>query len=149
MERKDILLIATLRQDARKKTSKIAKELRIPVSSAHDRIARYEQLYLKHYTALLDFEKLGYLIRANIALAVAPRDRERLARFLKMQDSVNSLYKINAGFDLLAEVVFKTLDELEAFLEMLERDFIIYGRQVHHILKEIVREKFMSSPHLV
>ncbi|MCK4669758.1 MAG: Lrp/AsnC family transcriptional regulator [Nanoarchaeota archaeon] len=148
MERNDLLLIAALRKDARKKSSKIAKELHMPVTSVHENIAK-NRGYLKKYTALLNFDKLGYFIRANLAFAVAPEDKDRLMQFLQKQDCVNSLYKINAGFDFLVEVVFQTLDELEAFIEVIEKNHIIYGKQVHHILKEIVREKFMSNSILV
>ncbi|MBW3011368.1 Lrp/AsnC family transcriptional regulator [Candidatus Woesearchaeota archaeon] len=149
MEKKDIMLIAALRKDSRKKSSKIAKELRVPVSSVHENIEKSKERYLNRFTALLDFDKLGYSIRANIAFAVAPQDRDTLLNFLKKQDCVNSLYKINAGFDFLVEVVFKTVEELEAFVEVVEKSYIIYGKQVHHILKEIVREKFMASSVLV
>jgi DNA-binding Lrp family transcriptional regulator len=145
MEKKDLLLIVALRQDSRKKSSRIARELRVPISSVHENIEKNKEKYLSRFTALLDFEKLGYTIRANIAFAVAPQDRDRLKDFLRKQDCVNSLYKINAGFDFLVEVVFKTVEELEAFVEVIEKSHTIYGKQIHYILKEIVREKFMSS----
>ncbi|MBW2994956.1 Lrp/AsnC family transcriptional regulator [Candidatus Woesearchaeota archaeon] len=147
VKQKYIVVFSYLRQNARDKLTKISKKTGIPVTTIHDQIMHKEG-FVKKYTALLDFEKLGFNARLLMALAVAPEDKNKLREFLLKNYQVNSLYSINNGYDFLAEGVFKQIKEAEKFIENLEQGFQIKNKQVHYITDELKTETFMSNPYL-
>ena len=87
MKKTDLLIISSLRQNAREKLTNMSKKTRIPVSTLFDRIRMHEGKLIKKHTALIDFNKLGYNTRANIILKVKKTDRE-------IDDLVYKLYEI-------------------------------------------------------
>jgi len=106
------------------------------------------KLITKH-TSLIDFEKLGFNTRANVCLKVDKEKRGELKEHLLKNQNVNSVFKINNGYDFLAEVIFNHIKDLEDFLENLEENFNIKGRQVYYLIEDIKKEGFMADPQLV
>ena len=60
-----------------------------------------------------------------------------------------TIYKINNGFDLLAEFVFRDVKDLDKFLDGLDKKFTIKKREVHYLIDDIKRESFMSDPNTI
>ena len=58
---------------------------------------------------------------------------------------MNSLYKVNNGYDFLSEVYFQKLYDLEEFLENMQESCSAKA-EVHHIMKDLKREEFMADP---
>ncbi|RMF05655.1 Lrp/AsnC family transcriptional regulator [Candidatus Woesearchaeota archaeon] len=143
---KDVLLMAHLRQNARESLTKLSKKTRIPVSTIFDRLKHAE--YIKRHTCLLDFERLGFNARVNVALKVDKKDKENIREYLFKHQNVNSLYKINNGYDFMVEAVFRSLKDAESFLEKLDEDFKIKSKQAYYIIDELAREKFLSEPEI-
>lgn len=143
MLEKELLLLSHFREDARKPLTKISKETRIPVSTIFDKLRKFEDTIITRTTALLNFPKLGYDIRANITLKVGKEDREPLKEFLMKNRNVNSLFKVNNDFDYLIEVVFQNMTEFHQFTESLET-FKIEQKREHFILEDLKREAFLS-----
>lgn len=149
MKEKDILLIANLRANARDTLTSISKKIKMPISTIFDRIKLYQQDVIKKHTTLIDFGKLGYNTRAHITLKTSKNNRENLKNYLLKQPNVNTLYKINNGYDFLVEVIFRGLKELEEFNEAMDEKFRIKSRQVYYIIEDIKKENFLSDPELV
>jgi DNA-binding Lrp family transcriptional regulator len=103
---------------------------------------------MKH-TTLIDFTKLGYNSRANIMLSTAKEDRDKLRSYLKEHSSINSLYKVNNGYDFMAEGIFENVKELEDFIEELEEKFNLQEKKVFFIIEDVKRENFLSRPELL
>lgn len=97
------------------------------------------------HTSLLDFAKLGYSARATILLGLSKESRSDAKRFLTLHPNVNSLYKINNGYDYLVEGVFHNLREIDEFLDSVEEKFTIQQKQVYYIIDELAREKFLEE----
>lgn len=144
---KDLLIMSHLRRDSRLPLTEISKKTRIPVSTIFDRL-KSNELIAKN-TCLLNFSKIGYNIRANITLKVDRADKDAIKEFLLKHHSVNSLYKINSGFDFMLEGVFRELKDLDLFVEDLERRFRIQDKNSHFIIDDLKREAFMSDPELL
>ena len=109
MNKKDLKILAYLRNDARMPLTKMSRKTNIPVSTIFDRLKLSEnQLIIKH-TSLINFSKLGYHTRANITLRVDKEDKEAVKEFLIKNHLVNSVYKINNGFDFMVEGIFKQI----------------------------------------
>lgn len=146
MKKTDLLIISSLRQNAREKLTEMSKKTRIPVSTIFDRIKTHEGGVIKKHTALVDFGKLGYNTRANIILKVNKNDREDMKEFLMKHSSINSAFKINNGYDFLIEAVFANIKEVEDFTDLLDEKFSIKSKQVFYIIDDLKKEEFLSNP---
>lgn len=138
-----------LRNNARETLTMISRKTGIPISTLYDKLKANEDNIILKYTTLIDFSKLGYLCKANIAIKVNVDDRVGVKNYFLCQDNVNSLYKINNGFDFLLEGVFKHVKEMEDFMELFERKFKVLDKNVHYIIEDIKREAFMANPELI
>jgi len=146
MNKKDLKIISFLRNNARMPLTKMSRETHIPVSTIFDRMKLHEEgLILKH-TCLLDFSKLGFNTRANINLKVSREDKEALKDFLQKQDCINSVYRINNGYDFMIEGVFMQIKDMEEFLDTLEKKFNIQDKKSFFIIEDLKRESFLSDP---
>ncbi len=144
--KKDVMIMSYLRRNSRESLTSMSRKIKIPISTIYDRLKIYESTTIMKYTSLLDFGKLGFMTRANIALKTDQSQREELREFLMKHKHVNSLFKINNGFDFMADVVFRHVKDLEDFMEQLEARFHITGKQVYYVIQDIKREEFMSNP---
>jgi Lrp/AsnC family transcriptional regulator, regulator for asnA, asnC and gidA len=146
MKHRDLVLIANLRRNARETLSSISRRTNIPVSTIFDRLKLHERTLIKKHTALIDFAKLGFSARAHIILKVHKDDRESLRTYLMASRHVNTVCKINNGYDFLCEAFFRSIHELEEMLEDMDRSFRISTKQVYYIIEELKREEFMADP---
>ncbi|MFH0869463.1 MAG: hypothetical protein V1866_00220 [archaeon] len=146
MKKADLLFLTFLRQDARQTLTNISRKTHIPISTLYDKLKQQEHTWILKHTTLIDFAKLGYNCRAKIILSVIKEDKERLRNFLKEHTSVNSLYKINNGYDFLAEGIFENVKILEDFLEQLDASFGITEKKIFYVIEDVKRECFLSRP---
>ena len=146
MNKKELLLISFLRNNARETITNISKGTNMPISTIFDMIKRYEKNVIMKHTALIDFSALGYNTRVNIMIGVDRKAREDLKKFLKSEQRVNTVYRINNGFDFIVEGIFKNVKELQEFIETIEEKFNITKREVFYIIDDIKREDFLSNP---
>ena len=143
--KKDSLIISSLRKNAREKLTNISKKIHVPISTIYDRIKLHERTIIKKHTAILDFAKLGYAIRANILLKVNKQYREEIKNHLKNDLVINSVFKINNGYDFLIEVVLRNMKDLSDFVDSLEQKFSIDKIEEFIVIEEVKREGFMSD----
>ena len=146
MKRSDMLFLSLLRQDARQTLTAISKKTRIPISTLYDKLRQQEKSLILKHTTLVDFSKLGYNCRAKIMLTTQKEERDKLRGYLKEHHSINSLFKINNGFDFLAEGIFQNVKDLEDFIEKLELDFRISEKKVFYVIEDVKRECFLAKP---
>jgi DNA-binding Lrp family transcriptional regulator len=143
----DLKLLTLLRNDARETLTNLSKKTKIPVSTLHDklRFARHKGVIQK-FTVIPNYEAIGYNTRATM-LVKTPREHKASIRdFLALHPNVNSLFKINNGYDLLIQGVFTNMHEIENFLDILEIEYRARDVQVFYILENIVEEMFLSDP---
>lgn len=146
MEEKDILLLAYLRKNARAKLTHISKQTDIPVSTMFERIRTPLSGCIKKYTCLLNNSELGFNSRATLILKVDKEQKHDIGQFLEKHQNVNSLYRINNGYDFLIDVIFRQMIDLEEFIEQLERKFRIKHKEVYFIIDEVKQEAFLADP---
>jgi DNA-binding Lrp family transcriptional regulator len=142
----DILLLSSLRANARESLTNISRKTSIPVSTIFDKLKIHENGVIKKHTSIVDFSLLGFGTRANIAFKVNKEEKDELKQYLMKSSSVNSFYRINNGFDYLIEGVFKNILEMEEFCEKIEENFKIKTKQVFYIIEDLKREEFMADP---
>lgn len=149
MNIKDLKILSHLRKDARIPLTKMSKSTHIPVSTIFDKIKAFEGKFILRHTSLIDFLALGYSTRANISLKISKDSREDVKKFLIGHHQVNSVYKINNGFDFMFEGIFRSIKEMEDFIESIESKFTVVDHKSHFIIDDLKREAFMSQPDLL
>jgi len=149
MNQKDLKIISYLRQDARMPLTTMSKKTSIPVSTIFDRLRVNEQNLIIKHTSLLDFTKLGYFTRANINFKVAREDKEALKEYLMKHQSINSVYKINNGYDYMVEGIFRQIKDMEEFIDQIENKFKIEDSKSFFIIEDLKRESFMADPQML
>jgi len=144
----DLLILSYLRQDSRVNLTAISKSTSVPVSTIFDKIKRYNTGLIKRSTVLIDFRKLGYNLKLTILLKVKPESRDSLRKFLESHFNVNSIYRVNNGFDFIIEGIFKNLIQVQDFEDALGQ-FDILSMQQYYILEEVKEEGFISEPSMI
>ena len=97
----------------------------------------------------MDFAKLGFNTRDKIAIQASLDHRQDLMDFLIKHQNMNSVYKINNGYDYLVEGIFRNMRDLEDFLETLRLKFKIKKQETYFIIDDLKREAFLSDPDLL
>lgn len=129
------------------KLTDMSKQTRIPVSSIFDIIRNFERKgIIKKHTTLVKFESFGYRTKAFISFAVHKKHRQEMLELLNNHRNVNSLYKINNGWDFMAETLFPGVKEIEEFLEDIEEKVPVKKKNVFYIIDELRKEAFMANP---
>ena len=146
MKKQDLLVLSALRQNARLSLTKMSRATKVPVSTIYDKLKQYERELIRKHTALIDFTKLGYNTRANLLVKVDRDQRDNMQEYLQAHKNVNSIYKINNGYDYMVELVFVHIKDMEDFMESLEKQFKILSQETYYIIDDIKREEFMSNP---
>ena len=149
LQKKDLVIMACLRNNSRESLTKMSRKTSIPVSTIYERLKQYESEFIKKNTTILDFQKLGFSTRANVLVKAKKESKDNLKEHLIKTPNVNSVYKVNNGFDFSFEVIFRSITELEDFLEKMEDNFSIENKSVYYIIDELQRESFLSNPDTV
>lgn len=114
----DLKIINVLNKDARKPYTAIAKELGVSDATIRNRIKKMlKEGVIKQFNVLVDYHKLGRIIKAFIGLRVQPPKLKEIVDHLIENPDVQVLYRTTGEVDLFVEVIFKDMDELNDFLE--------------------------------
>ncbi len=145
LKEKDFKILPKLRQDARQNLTTMSRATGIPVSTLHDRLKKYKSEDLvERITVLLNFEKLGYDLRAQVFMKVPVDKRDEFQSFLKIKENVNNLFRINNGYDFMAEVLFEDLNHFREFSDELV-EYGVESMQEFFVLESVKREGFLTE----
>lgn len=142
--KKDIILMTFLRKNSRENLTKISRLTAIPISTIFDKVKEFEKELIRKHTSLIDFKKIGFDIKVNMLFKVARDSRDEFKEFLIKNENINSVFKVNNGFDFLVEAIFRNMNDMQRFNESIER-FNIEAKQEMFILEDIKREEFLSD----
>ncbi|MFQ5475182.1 MAG: Lrp/AsnC family transcriptional regulator [Candidatus Nanoarchaeia archaeon] len=144
-DRKELQIITQLRKDARMHITKMSKNTRIPISTIYDRIKNNKCRLMTRNVTLVDFTRLGFSCRVSIILRLKKKQKQELREHLLKSFNVNSLFKINNGYDYMIDAVFKNVKEVEEFMDDIDEKFSVAELKTYYIIDEIAREKFLSD----
>ncbi|MCK4670591.1 MAG: Lrp/AsnC family transcriptional regulator [Nanoarchaeota archaeon] len=145
LKRKDVEILVYLRQNCREKLTNIAKWLDRPASTIYEKMHNNNGV-IQRNVCLIDFKKLGFLTKVKFIIRAWKNDKENVRDYLAAHPNINSLYKINNGYDFLAEGIFEHLRDVEEFREKLETKFKIRENKLYYVIQDIKREEFLSTP---
>ena len=123
----------------------MSRMTKIPVSTIYEKLKHYRKGLIRKHTALVDFSQLGFHIRARVLLKAKKTELQKLREHLLSHPSLNELYKVNNGYDFMAELIFQTMKELEDYLDMLGERYGVEKEQVFYMVDELKREEFLSK----
>lgn len=141
---KDIRVISALREDSRSTLKEISKKTGIPISTIYEKLKCYKEGIIKKNTAIIDFKQLGFSARAKVLFRVDSSERQAFKDCIIKSRNTNSVFRVNNGYDFMAEFVFKDMQELEDYLDLLETKFKIKDKQTFFVVEDLKRESFIS-----
>lgn len=114
----DMQIIKCLIDNARTTYRAVAEEAGVSEATVKNRIdALREQGVIQKFTVVLDYHKLGRAIKSFIGLKVQPAKLQAIVEHMRDHPDVHVLYRTSGDVDLLFEVIFERMDDLNAFLE--------------------------------
>ena len=118
IDRLDLKIIRSLNKNARKPYKDIAKELDVSDTTVRKRIQRMlDDGVIKQFNLLLDYHKIGRVIKAFIGIRIGPSKLQDVVKTLEDNPDVQVLYRTTGQVDLFVEVIFRDMEELNSFLE--------------------------------
>lgn len=144
-KQKDLVLFSLLRKNSRVSLMELSRQTQVPVSTVYQKLRQTFRPVIKKHTIVLDFAKLGYNVRVHFFLKANKNMKEKMLDFLLRKQNVNNAYRINNGFDVLGEAIFRDINAAEKFLEELQEKYHVPKLHAFYILDDIVREKFFET----
>lgn len=114
----DLKIVKCLTEDARCTYRSIAEEAGVSEATIKNRIDRLtDEGIIKKFTIIMDYHKLGRAIKAFIGLKVQPSKLQEIVEHIQRNSDVHVLYRTSGDVDLLIEVIFEQMEDLNKFLE--------------------------------
>ena len=114
----DMKIIRALQTDARKPVVQIAKEVDASEATVRRRIEKLQKDgIIERFTVVLNYHKLGRVIKAFIGLRVEPAKLKTIAEHLAKQPDTQVVYRTSGDTDIVTEVILEKMEDLNAFLE--------------------------------
>jgi len=145
LKNSDKVIITHLRRDGRKNVTDISKEVKIPATTIYDRLRLLQRKYVKKNAMLMEFDKMGYPVTCFITINVKSDKKDNLNSYLMGHGNVNSLFKLNYGSKILIEGVFKSINQLDKFIEEVQSRFEVENIHADYVTEELKRESFLTD----
>jgi Lrp/AsnC family transcriptional regulator for asnA, asnC and gidA len=114
----DLKIVKCLTDDARSTYKKIAEEAGVSEATVKNRIDKLmDEGIIKKFTVIMDYHKLGRAIKAFIGLKIQPAKLQEIVDDIQKNPDVHVLYRTSGDVDLLIEVIFEQMEDLNKFLE--------------------------------
>ena len=125
-DKTDIEILRVLEKNSRLSLRKIAKKVGVSVATVMHRLNRLEkESVIRGYTALLDYDKLGFELQAIISVDVSKGKLFEVEKKIATDPSVHAVYDITGHFDVIVIARFKTRKSLDNFIKKIQTyDFV-------------------------
>ncbi len=143
LDAKDLAIIKELRANSRQSIARLAAKLSLPSSTVFFRLMRLEKSIISKYYSVIDFSKLGYFIRLNLAIKAREKKKSTIESFLLENKNINTLLKLRDGYDFYAEAIFRNIKEAYETIDAIE-DLGARKIEKHFIAEELKKEGFIA-----
>ena len=114
----DMKIIQHLTDNGKMTYREIAEDAGVSEATIKNRIDRLiESGVIKKFTIMMDYHKLGRAIKSFIGLKVQPTKIQAIVEHISAHPDVHVLYRTSGDVDLLFEVIFEKMEDLNKFLE--------------------------------
>lgn len=116
----DIVILRELQADSSVSNVELARRIDLSAPATHTRVKRLEQLgFIKRYTAILDYEKLGYDMLCFIFVSLQMHQIDKVQNFrdemLKLPE-VLECHFVTGEYDYIIKVAVHSRQDLQRFL---------------------------------
>lgn len=116
----DRRLIALLKENARRPTSELARQLGVSRSTIQGRILRLErQQIIRQFTIELGAQYQQRLIEAHVLVKLDQSQTGTTQSNLAKIPAVTALYSVSGEYDLIVEIAAESTSELDALLDQI------------------------------
>jgi len=116
----DRKILDILKKNARTPLKEISRELNLPITTVYYRLKRLEKEgIIDSYTIKINYEKLGYKVRAFILIKYDPLSgisQKDLLKKLKSFENVEEAFIITGEYDILLKIISKDIEALSTFI---------------------------------
>ncbi len=122
----DTKLLDVLLADSRLSYRRVASKIGVSAATVMNRVKRLEKEgVIKGYTAILDYEKLGYDLDAIINIKIAKGKFFEVGKKIATLPPVAAVFDVTGNFDCVVIGKFKNRRALDAFLKKVQLyDFV-------------------------
>jgi DNA-binding Lrp family transcriptional regulator len=132
----DVKLIQLLQENARMTNIELAEKLRTSEATVRRRTNNLvDRGYIRAFSALLDFNKIGNPVKANVMANVKKEKLEGIAEELKTIENVHMISQTMGRHNLFCETFFNNISELQDFTDRLARNDAVEGIDYYIITK--------------
>jgi len=115
---KDLRILEILQKNSDITFTELGKILDISPSTAYIRVKKLRKTgYIKKTIALIDYDKLGFRIKALIFIKTDPKKMEDVVESLKRFDKIVSIYDVTGEPTVVAFVIVKNHIDLAKILD--------------------------------
>jgi len=124
LDEKDKQILEILKKNARLTTKEIAKIVKLPITTVHNRIKKLENnKIITNFTVNLNYNELGKPILAFILVTVNYNiksekkiDQEELAKKIKFLEGTEDVSIVTGDTDIIVKVRLSSVDELSSYI---------------------------------
>lgn len=138
----DVKILKTLVSDARLSSRQISKKSGVSIGTVLSRIKKMEVMGLiRGYTAVVDHEKIGYLLTALIEITVSKGRLLEMENEIARMPNVCTVYDVTGLTDAFVIAKFKSREDLSAFAKrLLALPYV--ERSNTHVVLTTIKEDF-------
>ena len=116
IDKKDEIILTELKKNARESTKMIAKNVKIPRVTVHDRIQKMiDRGIIKSFQVSIDYKKIGFTSEVFIFVSFLSNtevSQRELAKRISELPGVSEVHIISGEYDLLLKVRGKSLEDI-------------------------------------
>jgi Lrp/AsnC family transcriptional regulator, regulator for asnA, asnC and gidA len=127
--------------DARQSYHQVAKKIGVAVSTVQARTKRLEKEgIIKSYTAILDYEKLGFNVTAITEITTIGGKLPQVENKLSKMEQASAVYDVTGTTDAIVIGKFRSTSELSKFVKTIQAMPNV-NRTDTHIVLSVVKEQ--------
>jgi DNA-binding Lrp family transcriptional regulator len=147
IDEKDLKILKELENNSKQTMKMISRKHKISLTTVYDRIKKLEKSgVIKGYTAIVDYEKLGYGLPVFIEIKVKTDKQISFIRKITDHPKVSNIFGVTGDVDLVLECYFKNKTELVDFIRELVSIEGVIKTNTRIILDKINRHQKMNWP---
>jgi DNA-binding Lrp family transcriptional regulator len=142
LDETDVKILKTLISDARLSSRQIAKKAGVSIGTVLSRMEKLEKAgVIRGYSAVMDHEKLGYMLTALIEITVSKGRLLEMENEIARMSNVCAVYDVTGLTDAFIIAKFKSREDLSAFAKrLLALPYV--ERSNTHVVLTTIKEDF-------
>ncbi len=143
MDEVDTAILRSLIKNSRISLSQMSKEIDVPDATISNRLKKLENEVIKHYTVILDWQKIGLDITTIIIIQTESELHEFVKEELSKLDEVSEVYSVSGEYDILIKVWVPNIEELNKLMNSKIRSIDGVEDLTEMIVMERVKEEMV------